>query len=445
MRVNTKSVRFRTAAGATLALVALLAVAGFGINWFVGRQIQTSFDTTLLEQATDRAALLDRGAAIESLITPVGYEEVVAAVAADGTVLAASGVESLPSIAGIPLGISDLVVTVVEPGEGPEQEELRIAVAQAANGVRVVVGNEGETAGTARSAVRNMLLAVIPLTAMAGAAVAWFVTGRALDPVKNMQAELDDVVGAGDGRRVTAPGSGDEIDELGSTINSVLDRLDAQSLRQREFVADASHELKSPLANARAIIDTAQPPPDNAEFLRVTTGVGSELNRLRALVDDLLFLAQADEGAPRTVQATDLGDLVFDEAERVAATSQKRIDASGVVPVQVMVEPSEAARAIRNLIENAERFASERVTVSVVESAAMATVVIADDGPGIPQADRDTVFERFGRLDSDRARSVGGTGLGLSIVASIATANGGTVVLSDAPTGGAEFALSFPV
>ena len=136
---------------------------------------------------------------------------------------------------------------------------------------------------------------------------------------------------------------------------------------------------------------------------------------------------------------------MFDEAERVAATSQKRIDASAVKPVSVLVEPSEAARAVRNLLENAERFASERVTLAVVEAAGMATVVVADDGPGIAVEDRGMVFERFGRIDTDRARAVGGTGLGLSIVASIATANGGSVVLTDAPSGGAQFALSFPV
>lgn len=446
MMVNTKSVRFRTTAGAAFALIVLLAVSGFGVNWFVGRQIQRSFDRTLFEQAADRAALIDQGAAITTLITPVGSEEVVAAIAVDGTVLASAGLPAGSDLRSrIPLGVSDLTMMVVDSGHGVEEEDLRVAVVEAANGVRVLVGNEGETAGDAQAAVRNMLLAVMPLTALAGAAVAWFVTGRALTPVKRMRTELDDVVEAGDGRRVTEPGSGDEVDELGATINSVLNRLDEQSSRQRQFVADASHELKSPLANARAIIDTADIHSDAHEFERVTTAVGAELNRLRALVEDLLFLAQADEGAPRRVKPIDLADLVFDEAERVAAASQKRIDASGVVPVQVVVEPSEVARAVRNLLENAERFALERVTIAVTEADGMATLVIADDGPGIPVADRDTVFERFGRIDTDRGRAAGGTGLGLSIVASIATANGGTVVLSNAPSGGAQFALSFPV
>jgi len=446
LRINTKSVRFRTTAGAAVALIGLLAVAGFGVNWFVGRQIQRSFDQTLFEQAADRAALIDGGASPDTLMTPVGDEDFVVAIGPDGERLASAGVMVPGDLrTEVPLGMSDLLVTVIGSGHNAEQENLRVAAVEATNGVRVIVGNEGENARSSQAAVRNILLAVMPLTALAGAGVAWFVTGRALGPVKLMRSELDDVVGAGDGRRITEPGSGDEIDELGATINGVLDRLDQQSLQQRQFVADASHELKSPLANARAIIDTSSIAADAHEFERVTTSVGVELNRLHTLVDDLLYLARADEGAPRTLKTIDLADLVFDEAERVAATSQKHIDASGVVPVGVRVEPSEAARAIRNLLENAERFAAQSVTLAVVETGAMATLIVADDGPGIAPEDRDTVFERFARVHTDRARSAGGTGLGLSIVASIITANGGAIVLTDAPSGGAQFELSFPV
>lgn len=443
--VNTRSVRFRTTVGAALVLFGLLALVGVGVNWFVGRQVQQSFDQTLLEQAIDRAALIDEGASIDSLITPVGYEEVVAAIDVDGTVLASSGLAVPTTLGSLPAGVSNFDFVIVESGGEVEEETLRVAVAEAVSGIRIVVANGGESARDTRAAVRNMLFGVIPLTALAGAAVVWRVTGRALKPVKTMRNELNAVVGARDGRRVTEPGTGDEIDELGSTINGVLDRLDEQSLVQRRFVADASHELKSPLANARVIIDTAAKVPDDNEYERVTSAVGSELQRLQALVEDLLYLAQGDEGAPRALQTIDLADVVFDESERVAATSRKRIDASRVVPASVTVEPSEAARAVRNLLENAERFAVERVSVSVQQTAVAVTVIIADDGPGIAVEDRATVFERFGRIDTDRARSAGGTGLGLSIVASIAERNGGAVVLTESPTGGAQFELSFPV
>jgi len=443
--INMRSVRFRTTAGAALALVALLVVAGLAINWFVGRAVQRSSDSILLEQASDRAALISQGAPVESLIKPVGDEEIVAVVSADGTVLASAGLLDESQVRDLPLGLSDIAVLMDEEGEEPHDEELRAAAVQTADGRQVIVANESELAESTLGSVRAVLLLVIPLTAIAAAALAWLGTGRALEPVRNMRAELDDVVRAGDGRRVTKPATGDEIDELGSTINAVLDRIDAGSLAQRQFVADASHELKSPLANARATLDTAPQQIDQDAYDRVAGVVSGELNRLHSLVDDLLYLARGDEGPPRASRPTDLADLVFDECERVAAMSAKRIDASHVAPVQVMIDSAEVTRAIRNLVENAERFATEQVTVSIDTRDDFAVLVVADDGPGIAEQDRDSVFERFSRLDSDRARDAGGTGLGLSIVASIAQHNAGWVAVDESPAGGAQFELALPL
>jgi len=175
LRINTKSVRFRTTAGAAVALIGLLAVAGFGVNWFVGRQIQRSFDQTLFEQAADRAALIDGGASPDTLMTPVGDEDFVVAIGPDGERLASAGVMVPGDLrTDVPLGMSDLLVTVIGSGHGVEQENLRVAAVEATNGVRVIVGNEGENARNSQAAVRNILLAVMPLTALAGAGVAWF-------------------------------------------------------------------------------------------------------------------------------------------------------------------------------------------------------------------------------------------------------------------------------
>lgn len=442
--INPRSVRFRTTAGAALALSVLLVIAGVAINWLVSRQIQRSFDATLLEQATDRATLLSAGAAPESLMTVVGHEVIVVALSAEGRVLASAGTPSPGELVGLVPGVGDVSVLVAEAGDSGDRESLRVAVATASDGSVVIVGNEGESARDTQAQVRNMLLAAIPLVAVAGACVAWFVTGRALRPVQRMQADLDGVVHAGDGRRVGRPGSGDEIDELAETINEVLERLDAQSAARRRFVADASHELKSPLANARILIDTASTDADVAEAESLHKAVARELNRLQALVDDLLYLARVDETTPTQATVIDLDDLVFDEAERVAARSSKTIDASGVQPARAVVDPAEAARAIRNLVENAERFASGSVTLAISRAPTMVTVEVGDDGPGIPVAERDRVFERFSRLGDDRARADGGTGLGLAIVASIAARNNGDVVVRSSPSGGALFELSFP-
>ena len=171
--VNTRSVRFRTTVGAALVLFGLLALVGVGVNWFVGRQVQQSFDQTLLEQAIDRAALIDEGASIDSLITPVGYEEVVAAIDVDGTVLASSGLAVPTTLGSLPAGVSNFDFVIVESGGEVEEETLRVAVAEAVSGIRIVVANGGESARDTRAAVRNMLFGVIPLTALAGAAVVW--------------------------------------------------------------------------------------------------------------------------------------------------------------------------------------------------------------------------------------------------------------------------------
>lgn len=454
--INTKSVRFRTTAGAAIALTLLLIVAGGAINWLVGREIQKAFDATLLEQATDRATLLAAGARPESLMTAVGHEVIVVAISPQGDVLASAGTPAPDEAIGIGPGISDAALLVTdsdesgevgesgEAREGGDRETLRVAVAVAADGSTIIVGNEGESARSTKSQVRNTLLLVVPLIAVAGAVVAWFVTGRALTPVKRIQAELDEVVHASDGRRVSPPDSGDEIAELSETINDVLDRLEQQSTARLEFVADASHELKSPLANARVLIDTTADHADAAESERVRASVAIELDRLQALVDDLLYLARLDETTPTRPTLLDLDDLLFDEAERVAARTDKTIDASGVRPARVFVDSSDASRAIRNLIENAERFATSRVDVAIATADDSVSVEISDDGPGIPAEQRDRVFERFTRLDVDRARSDGGTGLGLAIVASIAARSGGGVTVHTSATGGALFRLTFP-
>ena len=305
----------------------------------------------------------------------------------------------------------------------------------------MVVASESEQAKRTISAVRAILLVSGPVVVLIGALVAWTVTGQALAPVHTLRAELDSVIHLSQASRVGEPGTGDEIEALAVTTNSLLERLEAHSSARRRFVADASHELKSPIANALAIVETTTEPSQRL----VATKLTGELFRLQDLVDDLLFLASTDEGVPSNETAFDLDDVVFDEAERVAIRTDKEIDAAGVQPARVHADRSEVARAIRNLLENAVRHAARRVSVSVEpDGGDRWMVVVADDGPGIAIGDRAQVFERFARLDHDRARTDGGTGLGLSIVASIADRNGGSVQVTGAVEAGARFELALP-
>ncbi|MEL6984467.1 MAG: HAMP domain-containing sensor histidine kinase [Actinomycetota bacterium] len=229
-------------------------------------------------------------------------------------------------------------------------------------------------------------------------------------------------------------------------LNDVLGQLEAQSSARRRFVADASHELKSPVANARALIETGDPGPD------LDHRVLAELDRLQSLVDDLLYLASSDEGAPTGQMAmVDLDDLAFDEAERVTARTTLSIDASGVQPAEVLGDRLGLARAIRNLLENGARHGTSRVAIAIDDRSNRWVLTVSDDGPGIPPDQRDRIFERFTRLAGDRSRADGGTGLGLSIVAAVAERHSGSVAAVDPPVrsdgqagSGARFELSLP-
>jgi len=223
----------------------------------------------------------------------------------------------------------------------------------------------------------------------------------------------------------------------------MLDRIESHDQTLRQFSADASHELKSPVANIRALVDTAD--LTDPSWMSVQTGLRNETDRLRDLVDNLLFLAShGDSFVPIDIGAVQLDELVFAEAEVASATGGVRIDLSGVTPSRVEGSQSDLRRLMRNLVDNAVRHADERVVVTLADDNDSVTLSISDDGPGVPPDDRDRIFERFTRLDEARARDDGGSGLGLSIVHQIATAHGGSVQVGESDLGGAEFVVRLP-
>jgi signal transduction histidine kinase len=236
----------------------------------------------------------------------------------------------------------------------------------------------------------------------------------------------------------------DEVGRLAETMNEMLGRLEAAQGVQRRFVADASHELRSPLATIAAGLELLQDGSSMRDSDVVTVvALRGEAERLHRLVEALLLLARADErGLQPRRDEVDLDDVA--EAERV------RPGAGGVPaevhadPVRVIGDRGQLARVVRNLVDNARRHASTRVLVTVRRDGGDAVVEVSDDGPGVPVAERGRVFERFVRLDDARARSDGGSGLGLAIVAEVAAAHDGSVEIDDAPGGGALFRVRLP-
>jgi signal transduction histidine kinase len=253
-------------------------------------------------------------------------------------------------------------------------------------------------------------------------------------------------------RRVPVPGADDEVARLARTMNGLLDRLETAVATQRRFVADASHELQSPLASARTDLEVALAHPEATDWTITGADLLEENRRMERLVQDLLYLARADESAHRPLPTpVDLDDVVLAEAARLRGYRRIQVDTSRVAPAAVLGRREELTRAVRNLLDNAERYAASTVHVELSEEdeGGWATLVVSDDGPGIPPEHREVVFTRFTRLDEARDRAGGGAGLGLAIVREIVTAHGGTVVVADhdgrqVPNPGARLVVRLP-
>jgi signal transduction histidine kinase len=293
--------------------------------------------------------------------------------------------------------------------------------------------------------VRNWLLIGLPLLLLLVAVTTWKLVGRALAPVEAMRAEVDEISAAALDRRVPQPAGRDEIARLASTMNEMLDRLEQAQKRQREFVSDASHELRSPVASIREQAEVALAHPDRTTTSELAESVLAEDLRVQKLVEDLLLLTRADEQTlPLGRRPVDLDDLVFEEARRLRTDNGLRIDTTGVSAARVMGDESALRRVVVNLAENAARHARTKVSFALKEESGSAVLDIADDGPGIPEADRARVFERFVRLDDARARDDGGSGLGLAIVAQLVAAHSGTVQIADDGTVGTRIQVRIP-
>jgi signal transduction histidine kinase len=309
----------------------------------------------------------------------------------------------------------------------------------------VLVGQSLDEVNDGTAATVGALVVGMPLlTVVVGVATFLFV-GRTLRPVEAMRRQADTITAQNLHTRLPVPPMADEIAALATTMNTMLDRIEDATAAQRRFVADASHELRSPLATIHAGLDILEraglPPQATAQVRRMHR----ESTRMAALIADLLLLARADESGLRLRRDdVDLDDLVYTERDRIAAQHpQLRIEAR-VTPIRVQGDPQHLQRALRNLLDNAARHAAARVIVELRGDGAHADLVVRDDGAGIPPADRERVFDRFVRLDDARSRDGGGTGLGLAIARDIVALHGGTLTVGGAEAGGAALHIRLP-
>jgi signal transduction histidine kinase len=291
----------------------------------------------------------------------------------------------------------------------------------------------------------TLLGLAIPVVVTLLALLVWWLTGRVLRPVESIRSEVASIQGTELHRRVPVPGSHDEISRLAQTMNVMLDRVEHAIERQRRFVADASHELRSPLTRIRSDLEVGIAHPHTLDPESVYRSLLADTVSLQELVGDLLLDARSQSGSISSPTApVDLDDLVLDEARRLRERGRVRVDASAVSAARVLGDPKQLARAIRNLTSNAERHAATTVTLGLQETPEHSVLVVADDGPGIPVQHHATVFQRFTRLDEARSRDVGGSGLGLAIVHDIVAHHGGTIVIASSDGEGARFVVTLP-
>ena len=429
--------RIRTTLAAVLVVATALVVGAVALVLTVRSSLKDGAETTAEHQAAALAEQVDAGgspaAAQHEPDDDNEPEDVVWQVRGpQGEVVSSSQ----PLDRDLPTddGVVDL----------PGGEHRYVVVTEDTDGGEVVVAVSLEDVDETTAALATPLLLGLPLLLLVVGGTTWLVVGRTLRPVERIRRDVEEITGSRLDRRVSEPEARDEVGRLARTMNAMLARLQDASERQEQFVGDASHELRSPLASLRQAAEVAHAHPGALPEGELAETVLEESVRMQALVDQLLALTRAGEGRARAPRAdVDLDDLVLAEVRRVAR-SGLATDTTGVAAGRVHGDPVALAQVVRNLVDNAARHASSRLAVSVVPTPGEVVLAVDDDGPGIPPADRARVFERFVRLDEARARDAGGSGLGLAIVREVVTGHGGSVVVEPSPLGGARLVVRLP-
>jgi signal transduction histidine kinase len=433
MVIGVSGVAVALAVG-SLVLYAVLGVASY-----------RTLDGSARATAADVAALITAGRLPDPIpvtgsqivqVVDVRNRVVSASVNADRLAPLLSTGELRRALAGSPPLVSGSRVGLSSP--------LRVvAVATGSSDPRtVVVAQQVEDIRHSQHILKVSLLLTYPLLLAALGAIAWRVVGAALRPVEALRSSADRISGSAQRDRLPVPTSRDEISALAVTLNSMLDRLAASRAHQRSFIADAAHELRSPLASMQTQLDVAD---RLGEETPPTADLREEVTRMSELVEDLLVLARLDaDAAPgRAPEVVSLREVVDDVAQQYPGVrvtpAPPELDG-----LAVRCRRDELRRALGNLTHNAVRHAVRSVEIGVRVEGSSVVISVRDDGSGIAEVDRDRVFDRFTRLDEGRARDAGGSGLGLAIVRELMARNDGEVRLGDAPGQGLEAQLRLP-
>jgi signal transduction histidine kinase len=427
-----------------------MSLAATLLVWGVQGSLMGGLGAAVVEQAKSVAARGESGTVTGSIPVSDPRGVVVQVVSADGRVVAASD-----NVLGGPRifttdGSADPIVSTVYLGrsrhDGDADRAFRLAAIAASGPRGAMTVYAAAPADPVADSTGELIAALgigLPIVIAGMAVIGWLIVGRALRPVEALRAQATAIPGTDLSRRLPVSSTGDELARLAATFNELLGRIQAATDGQRQFVADAAHELRSPIASLRAQLEVvARTMPTGDADAGLLAGPTVDAERLTRLVDDLLALARLDAHPNPHVEPVDLDDIVLDEIRRHTGAGVD-IDATGVSAGRVRGDRAGLARIARNLLDNAVRHADRTVTVRLQSDGGAVTLTVADDGAGVPVADRERIFERFTRLDEARSNDAGGAGLGLAIVRDVARIHGGDVRVTDNHPG-AVFTVTLP-
>ncbi len=443
-RGRAGEIRIRTTAAAVVVVGVFLVIASVGMVAFLQASIRDDVRTTALARVQVVGAALRAGSPLSTTAVGDADEEFVQVVDDAGVVVeATANVAGRPALVNLAPG-GETTLDHVPFEEGPFLV-VSGSTSTADGPVTVIVGRDLEDVAEATAPVIASLAIGVPLLLALVGAVTWLIVGRALAPVERIRREVEAVSAEELHRRVPDPPGSDEISHLASTMNRMLDRLEASHVRQRRFVSDASHELRSPVASIRQHAEVAIAHPERSDVRELAEPVLAEAERLQRLVEDLLLLSRIDEGARLgAAEPIDVDDLVLEEAARLREATSLRIDTRGVSAGRVLGDRARLAHLLRNLTDNAARHARSAIRLSLSANDGWVVLSVEDDGSGVASEDRGRIFDRFVRLETARDRDSGGAGLGLSIVREVARLHGGSVSVTDGANGGARFEVRLP-
>lgn len=436
-----RSVRVRITAVAVLAVAVVLLAAGVVLVALQRGSLTDGMDRALTQRADDVESLMAAGATPPGGLLQVS-EGFVQVLDADGVVSLWTGnlrgESPLEFAADVPFYVTSDVPVV-------DDDRFRVHGRRLEDGTVIYVAASFDQVDESSSALVGSLAIALPVLLGTLAGLIWWLVGRTLEPVEAIRAEVAGFGSRDLHRRVPTTGTGDEIDQLAVTMNEMLARLEASIDQQQRFVADASHELRSPLTRLRSQIEVEMRTGSSGDQAMLAS-LHDEVIEMQRITEDLLYLARVDAGEMHlSPSPVDLDDVVLRESQKTAASADVNVDTRGVTAVHATADEMRVRRAVSNLLENAARHADAVVTVELRSNGDTAVLTVRDDGPGVPLDAAKTIFERFTRVDASRSQTLGGTGLGLAIAREIAVAHGGGLDLCNPGQEGALFEMRLPI